>query len=130
MSNANNEWNASLSGDYLWPNVNFGEAVTAVMTPLTWSVIQFTLDDWVFLPGLPTVGNIGGYPYLNISIFATLFNAMGRSRDNLLEYMEGTLYMRLPENMAFPPWPISATALPRMSAAAAWVSWVQLWGWG
>jgi len=102
MSNANNEWNASLSGDYLWSNVNFGEAVTAVMTPLTWSVIQFTLDDWVFLPGLPTVGNIGGYPYLNISIFATLFNAMGRSRDNLLEYMESTLYCACLKTWHFP----------------------------
>ncbi len=74
----NIEWNATLTGDYLWSNVNFGEAVTDVMTPLTWSVIQFTLNDWVFLPGYPTVGNIGGYPYLNISIMATLFNALGQ----------------------------------------------------
>ena len=63
--NTNYEWNASLAGDYLWSNVNFGEAVTETMTPLTWSVIQFTLKDWVFLPGYPTVGNIGGKPYLN-----------------------------------------------------------------
>jgi pyruvate,water dikinase len=39
------EWNDSLTGDFLWSNVNFGEAVTQTMTPLTWSVIQFTLDD-------------------------------------------------------------------------------------
>ena len=51
--NTNNEWNASLNGDYLWSSVNFGEAVTETMTPLTWSVIQFTLDDWKFLPGFP-----------------------------------------------------------------------------
>ena len=53
-------WNDSFKGDYLWSSVNFGEAVTEVMTPLTWSVMQFTLEDWVFLPGMPTVGIIGG----------------------------------------------------------------------
>jgi pyruvate,water dikinase len=100
--NTNNEWNASLNGDYLWSSVNFGEAVTETMTPLTWSVIQFTLEDWKFLPGYPTVGNIGGTPYLNISIFATLFRAIRRSREDLLKYMEGTLYMELPDELEIP----------------------------
>ncbi len=107
------EWNDSLAGDYLWSNVNFGEAVTDVMTPLTWSVIQFTLDDWVFLPGMPTVGVIGGRPYLNISIFATLFQGMGRSRQDLLHYMESTLYMRLPDEMPIPSIPVSRSTLLR-----------------
>ena len=101
------EWNATLNGDYLWSNVNFGEAVTKTMTPLTWSVIQFTLDDWIYLPGYPTVGNIGGYPYLNISIFASLFKAIGRNQQDLLEFMEGTLYMRLPNEMQIPLIPLS-----------------------
>jgi phosphohistidine swiveling domain-containing protein len=105
------EWNDSLAGDYLWSNVNFGEAVTEVMTPLTWSVIQFTLDDWIFLPGMPTVGVIGGRPYLNISIFATLFYGMGRSRQDLLDYMESTLYMRLPDDMSIPSIPVSRLRL-------------------
>jgi pyruvate,water dikinase len=98
----NNEWNASLSGNFLWSSVNFGEAVTETMTPLTWSVIQFTLEDWKFLPGYPTVGNIGGTPYLNISVFATLFRAIRRSREDLLKYMEGTLYMELPDELEIP----------------------------
>ncbi len=72
------EWNTSLNGDYLWSNTNFGEAVGGVMTPLTWSVIRFTLADWVFLPGHETVGNIGGRPYVNASIFAILFNTRCR----------------------------------------------------
>jgi pyruvate,water dikinase len=114
MPDANNyhpqtdEWNESLKGDYLWSNVNFGEAITETMTPLTWSVIRFTLDDWIFLPGFPTVGNIGGYPYLNISVFATLFRAMGQNQDALLKYMESTLYMQLPQGMQIPIIPISA----------------------
>lgn len=109
----NGEWNDSLTGDYMWSNVNFGEAVTDVMTPLTWSVIQFTLDDWVFLPGMPTVGVIGGRPYLNISIFATLFYGLGRSRQDLLGYMESTLYMRLPDDMPIPSIPVSRRTLLR-----------------
>jgi len=105
------EFNDTLTGDYLWSNVNFGEAVTEVMTPLAWSVLQFTLDDWVFLPGYSTVGNIGGRPYLNISVFASLFQAIGRSRQDLLETMEGTLYMQLPEEMEIPTVPLSAREL-------------------
>ncbi|MGD2147273.1 MAG: PEP-utilizing enzyme [Anaerolineae bacterium] len=102
-----NPWNASLSVDYLWSSVNFGEAVTEVMTPLTWSVLQFTLDDWTFLPGIPTVGNIGGRPYLNISVFATLFYALGRGREGLLSSLESTLYMRLPVDLTIPTIPTS-----------------------
>src|SRR5512137_406260 len=90
------ESNDSLTGEFLWSNVNFGEAVTQTMTPLTRSVIQFTLDDWIFLPGFSMVGNIGGIPYLNISILASIFQALGRSRQDLLKAMESTLYMRLP----------------------------------
>lgn len=102
------EWNATVDGDYLWSNVNFGEAVTEAMTPLTWSVIRFTLDDWVFVPGVPTVGNIAGRPYLNISAFATVLSAMGRSRDDQLRAMEATLYMKLPHEMEIPLIPLSA----------------------
>jgi phosphohistidine swiveling domain-containing protein len=105
------EFNDSLTCDFLWSNVNFGEAVTEPMTPLAWTVLQFTLNDWVFLPGYSTTGNIGGRPYLNISVFASLFQALGRSRQDLLGTMEGTLYMRLPEEMKIPLIPLSAWEL-------------------
>jgi pyruvate,water dikinase len=105
------EWNHTLTGDFLWTNTNFGEAITEAMTPLTWSVLQFTLDDWVFLPGFSTMGNIAGRPYLNISLFATLFNAIGRSRHDLMDAMEGTLYMQLPEEMEIPLIPLSRREL-------------------
>lgn len=93
--------------DYLWSNVNFGEAITEAMTPLTWSVLQFTLDDWTFVPGVPTVGNIGGRPYLNISAFATVLAAVGRTRADILKALEATLYMRLPDEMAIPLIPLT-----------------------
>ena len=96
------EWNDSLQGTYLWSNTNFGEAFSQAMTPLTWSVLQFTLADWIFLPGYPTVGNIAGRPYLNISVFATVYKLLGRSQQDLLDYMEATLYLRLPEGTNIP----------------------------
>ncbi len=110
------EWNDSLTGDYLWSNVNFGEAVPNVMTPLTWSVLRFILDDWLNLAGHHPVGNIGGRPYLNISLFISAFQAIGKGREEFLESMAGTLYMRLPEEMSIPlvplpRWPLF-TALP------------------
>jgi rifampicin phosphotransferase len=126
--NTNDEWNASLNGDYLWSNVNFGEAVTETMTPLTWSVIQFTLADWKFLPGYPAVGNIGGTPYLNISILATLFRAIRRSRADLLKYMEGTLYMELPDEMEIPTIRLSPVETLKGMFTASQVQRKQRWG--
>ena len=108
---AGGEFNDSLRGHYLWSNVNFGEAVPEAMTPLAWAVLQFTLEDWVFLPGYATVGNIGGRPYLNISVFSSLLRALGRSREDLLETMEATLYMRLPEELEIPLIPLSVWGL-------------------
>jgi pyruvate,water dikinase len=105
------QWNDSLTGDYLWNNTNFGEAVTETMTPISWSVLQFTLDDWTFLPGFATVGNIGGRPYINISIIASLFQVLGRGRRQLLEMLEGTMYMQLPDEMEIPLIPLSPSTI-------------------
>ena len=80
---AHTEWNATLNGDYLWSNVNFGEAIAEATAPLTWSVLAFTPNDWIFVPGIPSVGNIGGRPYLNISAIATALRLTGRGRDDV-----------------------------------------------
>jgi pyruvate,water dikinase len=105
-------WNDSLTGDYLWSNVNFGEAVSDVMTPLTYTVLRLIFGQWVVLPGYDSVGNIGGRPYLNISVFATVFRAIGKGRQGLLDAIEGTLYMRLPESMEIPVIPLSRWRRP------------------
>lgn len=101
------EWNDSLRGEYLWSNVNFGEAVTEVMTPLSWTVLKAVFGEYVILPGFDNVGNIGGRPYLNISLFASLFHAIGRSQQELLDSQAGTLYMKLPDNLEIPLIPLS-----------------------
>lgn len=117
----NFSWNDSLLGDYLWTNVNFGEAISEVMTPLTCSVIHTTLEEWVFIPGVPMVGNIGGRPYLNFTVMASLFQAAGKSRRDLLEEVEATLYMNLPETMEIPT--LCLTGWRRLAALcrALWV---------
>lgn len=105
------EWNDSRAGDYLWSNVNFGEAVTGVMTPLSWSVLRLVLEDWRFIPEYSSVGNIGGRPYLNITAFASVLHALGRGRQEILDTLEGTLYMRLPEELEIPLIPVSKWSL-------------------
>lgn len=121
-------WNDSLSSDSMWSNNNFGEAITEVMTPLTWSVLQFTLEDWSFMPGRAVVGNIGGYPYINISVFASLFRAMGRGRQDLLNELEAIMYLRLPEEMEIPTFQLSRRALVSSIISAMRVQGKQLWG--
>jgi phosphohistidine swiveling domain-containing protein len=112
-----NPWNESLNGEYLWSNVNFGEAVTEVMTPLSWTVLKLIFGQWVFHPAYDTVNNIGGRPYLNISLFASVSHALGQSRQALLETLEGTLYMHLPEGIEIPIFPIAKGALPAIVLA-------------
>ncbi len=111
-------WNDSLKGKYLWSNVNFGEAVTEVMTPLSWTVLKRVFGEYVILPGYDSVGNIGGRPYLNISLFASLFHALGRSQQDLLDSQAGTLYMKLPEGLQIPLIPLTRwyllSALPKI----------------
>ena len=100
-------WNDSLSGDFLWTKTNLGEAFAEPMTPLTWSVAQFTFKDLVYLPGYSTMGNIGGWPYFNLSSMVTAFHVLGWSRKYTINAMEGLLNIRLPENFEVPliPYP-------------------------
>ena len=62
-----NEWNDTLSGDYLWTNMNVGEVFPDTMTPSTWSVWQDLLSNMSF-GDVPAFGNIAGRPYLNFSL--------------------------------------------------------------
>jgi len=118
-------WNDSYLGDYLWSNANFGEAVSQAMTPLAWSVLQYSLAQWVFLPGYSTVGNIAGLPYVNISLFASLFQAAGRDREALLDSLEATLYMPLPQEMEIPLIPLNWRGVLSGGWASARVGWRQ-----
>jgi len=72
------EWNDSLTGDFIWTNVNVGEAVSEVMTPLMWSIFNQSFGDLSFIPGHNLVGNICGRIYNNGSVTFTLLRLSGR----------------------------------------------------
>jgi rifampicin phosphotransferase len=69
------QWNDSLTGDYLWSNGNLGEAFPAVTTPATWSFIELLMTRMLFPPSLPGYrgyGRIGGRFYANVSMSISL----------------------------------------------------------
>ncbi|MGD8623236.1 MAG: pyruvate, phosphate dikinase, partial [Anaerolineae bacterium] len=61
------EWNATLTGDYLWTNMIVGEIFPATTTPSTWSVWHDLFSNLSF-GDVPSIGNIAGRPYLNYSL--------------------------------------------------------------
>lgn len=108
---ATGEWNDSKSGYYLWSNVNFGEAIPEVMTPLTWTVQRDIYEStWKLLPGYQSSGNIGGRIYLNLSVYASVLDRLRMSKKNILRFFEGILYTRIPKNMEIPLIRVSARA--------------------
>ena len=105
------ECNDSMTGNYLWSNVNFGEAIPQVMTPLTWTVQQQIFESWKLLPGYQSSGNIGGRIYLNLSIYASVLSALGKNKQGIMRFLEGLLYTRIPENMEIPLIPLSKRSI-------------------
>lgn len=104
---ATGEWNDSLAGDYLWTNVNFGEAMPGVLTPLTWSVTQHIYESCTnLLPGFNNSGNIGGRAYLNLSVSASAFRALGLNKKVARRMLEG-MFTLIPEDMEIPTVPLS-----------------------
>jgi phosphohistidine swiveling domain-containing protein len=75
------EWNDSLTGEFLWSNVNLSEAVPDVMTPSTWSlwwIFHYETNPITFPGNVPFCGNIGGRPYFNLSLLFSVYQAVGR----------------------------------------------------
>ncbi|HWI62585.1 MAG TPA: PEP/pyruvate-binding domain-containing protein [Symbiobacteriaceae bacterium] len=102
------EWNDSLSGDYLWTNANLSEALPDVMTPATWSLWRIFHVDLNPLPPAddgPLVGNIGGRPYMNLTLLLAPYQALGLDPNKALEGW-ADMFGRVPAELAeFPPVP-------------------------
>jgi len=101
------DWNESTSTDFLWTKTNLGEAFSYPMTPLTWSVAQFTFKDMVYIPGYSMLGIVGGWAYFNFSSLATALHLLGFSRKQTVSMMEELLNLRLPAGVEVPliPYP-------------------------
>ncbi|MGC9397142.1 MAG: PEP-utilizing enzyme [Anaerolineae bacterium] len=102
-------WNDSLIGDFLWTNANFAEAISDVMTPCTWSMWQIYLGQVmpVRLPeNFPMAGNIGGRPYLNLSMMASFGRVFGAKPRATLRRAE-SMFGRIPDDIEIPTVPIT-----------------------
>ncbi len=121
------EWNDSLAGDFLWSNVNIGEAISDVMTPFTWSVFQYgALRDFIELQGHLSFGNIAGRIYFNISVLASLLYLIGKRDREALAMIEGTLHVSLPEGMEIPILPAPRRALLSVLPGLIKIRWQQM----
>jgi pyruvate,water dikinase len=83
------EFNDSLTGDYTWSSVNFGEAMSVVMTPLTSSVMRMAFTELDIVPGYTSLGNIGGRLYQNVTVMVSIMRALGQNVDDLSTEMGG-----------------------------------------
>jgi pyruvate,water dikinase len=112
------EWNETLTGDDLWTNANYGEAVPDVMTPCTWSIVQILLDN-----ADPTIGehrqygNIGGRVYGNLSRTASIAAAFGIGPKRFAK-MIADGFGRLPEGIEIPITRVSRLKLLRALPSA------------
>jgi pyruvate,water dikinase len=113
------EWNDSLSGDYLWTNANYGEAVPDVMTPCTWSLIKVMLDyaDATIGPQ-SQYGNIGGRLYANLSVTASFAAAFGLGPRRFADLVADG-FGRIPKDVEIPVHKISLLPLLRTAPSAA-----------
>lgn len=88
------EWNDSLSGDYTWVGGGMGENLPGIMTPSTWSnwqIFIYDIAEWE-VADIPSVGNICGRPYMNLSyIYSVLLKVRGKNAGQLLEPLFGAL---------------------------------------
>jgi phosphohistidine swiveling domain-containing protein len=120
------EWNDSLTGDFLWSNVNIGEAISDVMTPFTWSVFQYgALRDFIEFQGYRSFGNIAGRIYFNISVLASLLYLIGKRDRDALAMIEGTLHVNLPERMEIPILPAPRRTLLSVLPGLIKIRWKQ-----
>ncbi|MGE5249787.1 MAG: PEP-utilizing enzyme [Bacteroidota bacterium] len=105
------EWNDSIAAELLWSSVNTREAVPDVMSPSTWSLwqIYYVEANPVKLPaGYPLCGNICGRPYLNLSLFVSMYKAIGK---DIRKEMHGELIGSVQSDLDIPIIPFSALAL-------------------
>jgi phosphohistidine swiveling domain-containing protein len=102
------EWNDSLTGEFLWSNVNLSEAVPDVMTPSTWSlwwIFHYETNPIEFPGDYPFCGNIGGRPYFNLSLLFSVYQAVGR---DARKEMQGDMIGSASTEIDIPTLPFSA----------------------
>ncbi len=97
-----NIWNESLKGDYLWSNSNIGEIFGNPVTPFTWSIFKESVDRGLgSVNNHPMAGLIGGRIYLNLSLFVSILNKLGKPQETILK--EFDLFLgQIPDHVEIP----------------------------
>ena len=99
------EWNATLTSDYLWTNKIVGEVFPTATTPSTRSVWQ---DYFAMLSmgDSPTIEPIGGCPYLNYSLTYSFLLKILRKHERVMNMIKDSIGVP-PAGMDIPSFPIS-----------------------
>lgn len=116
-------WNDSMQYDALWTSSNLGEAIPSVMTPSTWSILQDTLEVALGIPevgGMRFVGNLGGRPYLNLTLLYGAASAAGIGK--IMENSAPLAFGVIPDGLQIPSiptsrWRLLIEAIPKALAA-------------
>ena len=88
-------YNHSLLGDYIWNRAGIGENLPGIMKPSTWSVWKIFFLEILEgnIEGIPSVGNLAGRPYVNMSVVYAVTNKIyGKKKGlSLLEPVFGNM---------------------------------------
>ena len=103
------EWNATLSGDYLWTNMIVGEVFPTTTTPSTWSVWQDFFSK-LSLGDAPTFGNIAGRPYVNYSLMYSFLLKLMRKHERVMGMVKDSVGVP-PAGVDIPSFPVSWRAV-------------------
>ena len=98
------EWNATLTGDYLWTNMNVGEVFPTTTTPSTWSVWQELLRNMSF-GDVPAFGNIAGHLYMNYSLVYSFQLKIMRNHERVMSVI-GDSIGAPPAGVDIPSFPV------------------------
>lgn len=99
------EWNVTLTGDYLWTNMNVGEIFPDTMTPSTWSLWQELLSNMSF-GDAPAFGNIAGRPYLNYSLLYSFQLKIMRKHERAMNIFRDSIGVP-PDGVDIPSFPVA-----------------------
>jgi phosphohistidine swiveling domain-containing protein len=99
------EWNATLTGDYLWTNMMVGEIFPETMSPSTWSVWQELLSN-MSLGDSPAFGNIAGRPYVSYSLIYSFQLKIMRKHERVMGVIKDSIGAP-PDGVDIPLLPVS-----------------------
>ncbi|MGD8814690.1 MAG: PEP-utilizing enzyme [Anaerolineales bacterium] len=99
------EWNITLSQDYLWTNMMVAEVFPTTTTPSTWSVWQDYFN-MLSMGDNPTIERIAGRPYLNYSLTFSFLLKFMRNKERAMKMIKDSIGIP-PTGVDIPPFPVA-----------------------